>query len=1339
MRFKSVLGAIVFIVCASIAAFVVFVHTNSFGNLLTRVISDLSLKKTNTYISIKNIGISVFPPGIELNRVKVKKIIGPDERLYAELGKLGFYISLIELEERKLTFGEIRISDSVIDYDFPKKEEDTTEIDRKLINKIFDLSEEAPVRIDTLLIENTRIHANHDLMEARRLKIFKKGKEFIARFHLSNLKPFADKDFSIDEAWGDLEISRNSIDIYRLKVLHDVQTLLLKGKIKNYPLLKKADADLNGEAHFHLRNFEKQIALPPEISFDQGFANASFRMAYKNGNLEGKSQISIDQLKSSVLHAERILADFNLIKNTIILESAEVINDQERASLKAPVIVFDFNSKKFLPETLKANLANLKLPNVLRFQPGLSVIHGEMTGDVNITHDNGDFHFRPANGFVINNLGLVTGKEKPTNIIMIKSATMKEGSVSIIDGEVHISSNVTLPKSQFDVDGFVAKTGARFSVVDAQVDLEDLGGIAKLGVKGVGTLGVEVTGTLKDTNINLKGKMRGFEVLGYRTGETDTEITVALGDDSVLINKFESKFGSTQISGTGAVNWDNGDIALGINSPSTNFHDLSQILTPIFTKLDFLPQDLNFYAKLDAAVYGKINLDALKIKAGVKFTDLVAYGESVNSGSLELKLSDQVLSFSNIDAEKGKGEILGSFNYFLNQDRLKTSLRWENIALSSFNLSKLLHLNIDSQVSGSLIGEGPVKDYSLNLRTKLFDTRSPNYKFEDSDFEMVIHPEYARGRFNFLGDIVTSVFDVALKQTRSSRVNMKVNLPETKPILVALLGQHLENENIRGKIYFDLSTHFTGMFNDMNLTAQMKEFSFVHPDFRFEYYSNSPDFIIRNNVIEKWDMSVKQPDLTFTAKGSGVFGKDVSLIQEIEVNSKIMEILIAPILSSEGFIRNAAKVTSKGNEYNLALTSRADKLNLSIEGLPFPLNELRYDVELSDKRFIIRELRTAMDNGYALFRGDVFFDGDEPDVNVKYNLERAEIPILGKSVVNLSGEGIILGNQRPYDVGGEITVNKGLIVNELNEFGSKGGAGGDVRYLPKNQESALGKLLRLNVNVKADNNIRVTNSLMDVSLRGEARIFGSPTRPRGEGRLYSPPNSSRVFFKNNEYTITSADIAFTPKKDITNPDFDIEALTLITNYRVIAKAYGDLERFNFDLTSDPPLSRNSILSLIAFGYTDELQNSINQKDQQSLTQIGVGSFVFDRFKISDILNKQFGLQVNLGTVFEQSGTDSLLSGRSQEGQNPGGNAGLGRTKSATKIELKKRLDEALSLSVSSTMGGSIGQRQSMNLTYSVNKKVQLEGVYELRTNAEGEEDIIDNSIGGDLKFRWTFK
>ncbi len=1338
MRFKSVLGAIIFVICACLGALVIFIHTNSFGILITRVISDLSLKRTNTEIRIRNIGISVFPPGIELNRVKVKKVMGPDEKLSAELGKIGFYVSLIELEEKKLTFGEIRISDSVIDYYFPEKNEETKEIDRALINKIFDLSEKAPIRIDTLLIENSRIHANHDLLEARRLKIFKKSKAFIARFHLSNIKPSADDVHTIDEVWGDMEISRNNIDIYRLKVLHDVQTLLLKGKITNYPKLKGAEAVLNGEAHFNLRNFEKNITLPPKITFQHGFANAIFQLNFINGGLQGKTQISVDSFISSVVDAKRIIAEVQLSPEHITLMSAEIINNNEKATLLSPAILFNFSNKKYLASVVKGKVENLELPNALKSEPSLNVLKGQMTGDIAITHNSGDFYFKPDNGFVIRNLGLVVGKEKPFPIVMISSATMRDASVSIVEGEVHLSSHITLPRSKFELDGFISKKGPRFSVVDAQINLEDLGNIARMDVKGAGSLGVEVSGTMKDTNINLKGKLRGFEVLGYRLGETDTEMTIALGDDSVLINRFESRFGSTPISGTGAVNWKNGDIALGINSPFTNFHDLSQILHPLFSKMDFLPQDLNFNGKVDASIYGKINLDDLKIKSGVKFTDMIAYGETINSGSLDIKLSDRVLSFSNIEAEKGKGDIFGNFQFFLRQDRLKTSMKWENIALSSFNVSKLLHLNIDSLVSGSMAGEGPIDDYILNLKTKLFDTHSGEYKFADSDFEMLIHPQYLEGKLNFLGDILHSDFNLAMNRKGDSNINLKVNLPDAKPILVALLGQHLENENIRGRVFFDLSTSFSGKFNNMNLSAQMKEFTLQHPEFNFQYTSTSPDFIIRNNVIEKWDMAIRQPDMNFTAKGKGTFGKSVDLSQEVEVNAKLLDILVSRVLSAEGFLKARAHVTSTGDEYNLALSSSTEKLNLSLEGVPIPLNEVSYDIELFDKRLLIRQLRSMVDNGSLILKGEIYFDDNEPDLNIKYILDRAEFPVYGKSAVNLSGEGIILGNQLPYDVGGEITVNKALIVNELDDFTAKGGSLGDVRYLPKNQESALGKLFRLNVNVKADNNIRISNSLMDVSFRGESRIYGSPTRLRGEGRVSAIPSLSRVYFKNNEYRVSSADFIFSPKKSLMNPDFDIEAYTYITNYKVVAKAYGDLERFNFDLSSDPPLTRNSILSLIAFGYTDDLQNAINQKDRQSLTQVGVGSFVFDRFKISDILNKQFGLQLNLGTMFEQSGTDSLLNAKSQ-GQNLDGNTTLGRTKSATKLELKKRLNEAMSLSVSSTMGGSIGQRQSMNLTYGVNKNVQLQGVFEKRTNAEGEEDIISESAGGDLKFRWTFK
>jgi translocation and assembly module TamB len=593
---------------------------------------------------------------------------------------------------------------------------------------------------------------------------------------------------------------------------------------------------------------------------------------------------------------------------------------------------------------------------------------------------------------------------------------------------------------------------------------------------------------------------------------------------------------------------------------------------------------------------------------------------------------------------------------------------------------------------------------------------------------------FVSGKVSLLGTILSSDFDYSFNHNRTSRIALDVNAPSLKPFATALFGQHLESENFTGNIKFHLNTSFRGSFEQVDLQANLETLVFKHEHYNVNYKSLQPQFLIENNMIKRWNLSISEPDLFVLTKGNGSFGNEVFLSNEMHFNSKIFEILFAQVLSSEGFIRNLIKIDGSKDNYQVSANSRSSDLNLTIEAIPFPLNHLSYSFDYSEKRLVIQELKTSLENGYASLKGDIFFDDVNPDINLKFYLDKAEIPILGKSVLNLSGEGIILGNEPPYSVGGEIIVNKGQIVNELNEFGTKSSVLSQVRFLPPNQESQAGKLINLNVNVKADTPVRISNSLMDVSLKGEIMLLGNPFRPKGEGRLFSPPGSSRIFFKNNEYFITNADLNFSPRKEITNPDFDVQALTYISSYKITAKAYGDLERFNFDLTSDPALPRNSILSLIAFGYTDEIQNSLQQKDQQNLTQVGVGSFVFDRFKISDILNKQFGLQVNLGTVLEQSQTDSLLSGRTQEGQGT-----IGRTRSATKIELKKRLDEALTLSVSSTMGGSIGQRQSMNLNYSVTKKVQLEGVYELRTNAEGEEDIIDNSIGGDLKFRWTFK
>lgn len=1340
MRFKSVIGAFLFILLASFIALLVFVQTKSFGRLATKIVTEISEKHFKTKVKVKNFALSVFPPGLELNKVTVKKKISEVESFNGEFGTIGFYLGLIEVEEKNLAFGEIKIADSYIQYQSPEKDEELKEIDRKLIDQIFESPDRLPVRIDTLVVENSKLVLNHELLEAKRLKLFRKDKAFITRFHLANIKPDPDSEFSIDEVWGDGEITRKNIQLYRLKIQHDVHYLLLKGKISEYYKLKNATAKVNGEVQIHLSGIGNEIELPEQLKMTSGHARASFNLEYARQDLSGTADVYVEDLKSNFLYADEIRSFLTFKEKNLFLNKLSMVWKKERVHLLEPAQIFNLVDKSYLKKPLKASVENLSLNNVLRILPKLSSLHGELNGNLTFEYRDSDLYFKPQDKFTVRNLGLiVSGKKDPFTILMVKRATLSNAQFSVVNNEFQMSSSVEMANSKLQVDGFVNKNRVQFTVPTSKVDLEDFGNISKLDIKGAGDLAVNVSGPLDATVINIKGKTKGFEILGYKLDETDKNLSIELGEGNVIINKMESRLGKTHLSGNGSVNYRDADIALGISSTDASSADLEQILHPIFNGIDFLPPDLDFKAKVDVDIFGKYRLDDLKIRSKVNFTELTTYGENLNSGSFDISLLNRVLSFKNFEAYKGKGTINGDFVFHLKDKIMKLDYRWENLELASFNHVKKFGINLQSLLSGRIAGGGPVSDFSLKLDTIAFNTRAQNYTFDDSQVNLTILPKRIIGKANILGDIVNTDFNLALKRGMASQLKLKFKSPALKPLLVATFGQHIENENFTGRLEFETNTTFQDGFHHLDLTTTIKHLNFNHPEFKVNYESARPEFVVRNSVIERWNLAIKEPDLYVVTTGEGVFGKSVSLVTESHFNSKLFEILLAPVLSSEGFVRNITRIEGRGTEFDLSLSSKTTDLDLSIDQLPVQLNDLKYDIEYSKSRLSVQNLSSSLNNGSVSLKGDVFFDSQQPDVNLKFILDKAEIPILGKSSMNLTGEGIILGNNFPYTVGGEIIINKAHIVNELNEFSNKSGGFTQVRFLPKNQESAFSKMFTLNMNIKAEHPVRITNSLMDIAFTGEVRILGSPSRPRGEGRLSAPPNSSRIFFKNNEYQIISADINFNPKKEISNPDFDIQALTTISTYKVYPKAYGDLERFNFDLTSDPALPRNSILSLIAFGYTDEIQNSLYSKDQQSLTQVGVGSFVFDRFKISDILNKQFGLQVNLGTVIEQSNTDSLLSGRSQDSTSATGSTGLGRTRSATKIELKKRLDEALTLSVSSTMGGSIGQRQSMNLNYGISKNIQVEGVYELRTNEEGEADLIYNSFGGDIKFRRTFK
>ena len=1333
MRFNSVIAAFLFILIGAFIALGVFIQTASFARLATKVITDISERRFGTEISLGKMEISVFPPGVEFNKVQVAKQISDTEKFGAEMGLIGIYLNLIEIEERKLSFGELKVSHAVIDIKLNEKSDSKSmqEIPKEAIDQVFKTIENLPFHVDTLIFENTLVNYNKREINLKRFKVFEESGNLTSRFHVSNLSLLP--GIMIDEIWGDLHVDRNNVSIQRLKIQHDIHQILLRGEIKNYPKLKNAQVSLKGDSKLYLNATHRQIELPEFVKIKDGIASALFEVEYDQENVNASAELFIENLKSNILNSDELRAGLKYENGILNLNHLLVKQDKGKAEVLGPVTLFSLPTASFLEEAIAVQTDNFKLSEALNYLDFLDILEARLFGKVTIKREGKDFHFIPEDNFIVKNLTLQVG-ESDFEILNIEEAQLSQSEFSIIDREFQIKANVELLDSKFAVVGYASSKDLRFKVNKGKINLSDLGNVAKTELVGRGELDLEVYGPPKQTRLDFKGKFSDFGILGYKLGESIVDITIPISEGMVVINKVDSLVGSTHLTGAGSVSWRNSDIAIGIDSPTAYHADVVEILNPIFSKLNFLPVDLDFKTKVDAYIFGKINLDDLKIKANLKAEDVLAYTEIFSQVDLELMFKERVLSFNKVKIKKDNAYITGDFSYNLKNDYLKVGFFWDNLLLSSFSHARRFGVHVDGLMSGSVNGQGSKLDFSIDLKNLLRQTVYQNYRYQDSFVDINFRPFDISGSFNIFGKSLVSTFKYSFSPLENSFVNLSIDVDDIKPYWIALLGYHLDAENITGKFKFDGSSNFTSDLHQFDLVANFKEVSFNHPEFNFYYASENPEYVIKDNKITHWSFDASSSDVVLRTTGSGEFGKKVDIQQELKVDAKILEILFSRIQSSGGDFHLASKITGNKDNYQFIMNAKSDGISLGVEGLPTNINDLKFNVSLLDRKLTVHKLDTNLDSGHVSFLGDIYFSGREPDVNFKFIINRAEIPIMGKSVVNVSGEGIILGNNLPYNISGDLVLNKANIVNELGDFTGKTASVSQIRYLPEDQDSILGKLFNLGVNVKAENPVTIMNSMLDVSLKGQVRLTGNPLRPKAEGRLFAPANSSRIFFKNNEYIISGADFNFSPKKEITNPDFDVQATTNISNFNIQAKAYGDLERFNFDLTSDPPLPRNSIFSLIAFGYTDEIQRTLDPREQQNLTSVGVGSFVFDRFKVADILNKQFGLQINLGTVFEQSQTSSMLTGRSQDGQGT-----LGRTRSATKIELKKRLDDAMTLSVSSTMGGSIGQRQSMNLTYSLNKKMQLEGVYELRTNEEGLEDVIDNSIGGDLKVRWTFK
>jgi translocation and assembly module TamB len=346
---------------------------------------------------------------------------------------------------------------------------------------------------------------------------------------------------------------------------------------------------------------------------------------------------------------------------------------------------------------------------------------------------------------------------------------------------------------------------------------------------------------------------------------------------------------------------------------------------------------------------------------------------------------------------------------------------------------------------------------------------------------------------------------------------------------------------------------------------------------------------------------------SFSVSGNASLSEALALKVDGSLDLGVLATLSPRITQASGLI--ALEVDVGGSLAAPNVSGKAELVGGAFKyaGFPAPVTDLHGVLTFGARRILLEGFRGKMAGGDIALEGSGLLAG--------FRLERYAVSLLGRSLTLRPADGIELGlggaleidwvrgNRLPR-VSGSLSLDRLVYTRPTQLFQtlSIGELSRDQRarvdeYNPENDRVELDVILRGN------GPIRVQNNVIDADIKIEDseqpfRLVGTDQRIGVLGNLAVPRGT--VLFRNSLFDVRRGVIEFTDATRV-NPAFDVLAVTDVRrsggfsgpNWRVNLHAYGSLDSFRLDTSSDPVLSQEDIILLLTMGMTraeaDQLQ------------------------------------------------------------------------------------------------------------------------------------------------------
>ena len=818
------------------------------------------------------------------------------------------------------------------------------------------------------------------------------------------------------------------------------------------------------------------------------------------------------------------------------------------------------------------------------------------------------------------------------HIVQIEKASAK-GDFNLDLNSVQFKSQLQIGTSTVESVGRVDfQTGFEMKFNSKSLNLFEIDNIANLGLKGVVSGELTTNGDSSQGIVDSKLSINNLMIDKFNLGNVQADLKYSKSKLSFLNS-------SAQLNKSNYT----GNIILDFSKSEI---DGQMQMKPLYIEDVLFAIEERWHLPITATGKGSGliqfsgPLDFWKMKYNLQsdFSNGHILNESFQKLNADISSDGEKINFKNVVFNKPHGTVR-IFNDIITGPSQKTPKFNLQIKSNNLRAEEINHLSdLFPTANGVIHINGTVTSDILNpliqLQTQTKDLKIDQFVLPTSQGEAQLNLDNFKFQGQIFGRQLQIDLNVPLKNTE--KFSIKAQIRDFNPLtLLPMISLPLPPSDTYAAISGDIDLKSdSALIKKLSGHIQLERILLQRSTQQLKLIN--PATVVFNRGLQKMDpieLAGSDQNLVISLKN----GSKSDLKIDGRFFLRPLQFLVPFLENLSGLAEINCFIDLNSPNLNLSGEGLIDSASVAMKGFKYPINDISAYFDFSKSKILFSEINATLNQTAITGQGQVDIKGAKNiDVSLAAETDKLDIEFPDKYQTSGNAQIKFFGNWLPYKLKIDYLINEGSITKEFTDEDTD--AILSLRpspFLPTKQLNQKNQSLILDVNADFSKGVFVKNRIIEGIAIGKINVSGSPENPILQGRI-DIQQGSRLVFKDKLFDIQLGHVIFNGDYVI-NPNIFMTANARVSDYDINLLIQGTGKNLDIKPTSQPNLSREDIISLLALGYTSSKNDQALSSDvQQKQTGLEVLAALSNQSQLNKKLQEKLGLNVQLAPSIDST-------------------------------------------------------------------------------------------------------